>query len=751
MKSTIRRLHLILLTLMAGLSLTAATEPRKIVLVAGPKSHGPEGNRIHDYPWSVKLLKVMLDNCDVAGQLRVEYHLDGWPKDERVFDEAATVVVISDGRDGDLFREAPHLESPERVAFMERLMKRGCGLVTFHFSTFGPDKYAEQMLRWNGGYFGWETEGKRKWYSAITTLEGEVFPATPGHAVLRGVGSFHLREEFYYNLRFNPQDTATKPILEVPGLAGREPDGRVVAWAREREDGGRGFGTTCGHFYDNWRQDTFRRLMLNAIVWTAGIPVPDGGVHSRFYTHEQITAALAGGSGTTRAVASAEKPIRALILTGHDASFHPWRLTHLALKEAVERDPRFAVSVTTNIEDLATLDLKRFDVLVQNYSNWQRPGQLSDGAKAAFTQYLNQGGGLVIVHFANGAWNFSLPDAGASDWPEYRRICRRVWNHFGKGEAQSSHDPYGPFTVRVTSAAHPLTAGLKDFETTDELYFRQDGTEPIEPLVVAHSKVTGRDEPLAWTYLYGLGRVFQTVLGHDEKSVRAAGELIGRGAAWAAGRATGKIFPGEENLNQTVAPPKTAEIKSAQGLASLSPAFGRALSGGLKVEGKADYRARPVTIECRAKLNSKGGFNILVASDPKSSAEHWELYSYAGDGAFSVYQPGCGGEFRSEVNICDGQWHYLAAILEPDRVRLYADGRLVKDAPAKPMSGNPVPGGLAFGTLVEGGAGCDGLVDDVRISRGIRNLSGVPPGPLPRDDQTLGLWNFDDLKATDGK
>ncbi len=551
-----RRLHLVLLTLLAGLSLAAAAEPRKIVLVAGPKSHGPEGNRIHDYPWSVKLLKVMLDSSDVAGKLRVEYHLDGWPKDEHVFDNAATVVVISDGRDGDLFREAPHLESPERVAFMDRLMKRGCGLVTFHFSTFGPEKYSEQMLRWNGGYFGWETDGQRKWYSAITTLEGEVRPATPGHAVLRGVAPFTMREEFYYNLRFKPQDAATKPILSVPGLAGREPDGRVVAWAREREDGGRGFGTTCGHFYDNWRNDAFRRLMLNAIVWTAGIPVPAGGVDSRFYTHDQIVEALATGTGTTRAVTAAEKPTRALILTGHDASFHPWRLTHLALREALERDPQFAISVTTNIEDLATLDLKRFDVLVQNYSNWQRPGQLSDASKAAFTNYLNQGGGLVIVHFANGAWHFSLPDAGASDWPEYRRICRRVWNHFGKGESQSGHDPYGPFTVRVTGSAHPLTVGLKDFETTDELYFRQDGTEPIEPQVIARSKVTGRDEPLAWTYPYGKGRVFQTVLGHDEMSVRAAGELICRGAAWAAGRGAGKIFPLEENLNQAAAAPK---------------------------------------------------------------------------------------------------------------------------------------------------------------------------------------------------
>ena len=61
--------------------------PKKIVLIAGKKSHGPVGNGQHDYPWSVKLLKVMLDNSNVKERVRVEYHLDGWPKDEKTLDE----------------------------------------------------------------------------------------------------------------------------------------------------------------------------------------------------------------------------------------------------------------------------------------------------------------------------------------------------------------------------------------------------------------------------------------------------------------------------------------------------------------------------------------------------------------------------------------------------------------------------------------------------------------------------------------
>jgi len=188
---------------------------------------------------------------------------------------------------------------------------------------------------------------------------------------------------------------------------------------------------------------------------------------------------------------------------------------------------------------------------------------------------------------------------------------------------------------------------------------------------------------------------------------------------------------------------------SARGSASLQPAFGQALAGGMTVASKAEYRTRPLTVECFAKLDSKAGFNILVASDPKSSAEHWELYTYAGSGALSVYQPGRGGEFKSNADICDGRWHHVAAILEPSRVRLFVDAKLVLDQAASRLAGTPVPGGLAFGQLVEGSLGCDGLVDDVRLSRGVREISFLPNQPLEKDASTIGLWHFADLQATD--
>ena len=51
-----------------------------------------------------------------------------------------------------------------------------------------------------------------------------------------------------------------------------------MAWANEREDGGRGFGFTGGHVHWNWADPNFRKLVLNAIVWCANVDVPKGGV-----------------------------------------------------------------------------------------------------------------------------------------------------------------------------------------------------------------------------------------------------------------------------------------------------------------------------------------------------------------------------------------------------------------------------------------------------------------------------------------
>jgi hypothetical protein len=61
-----------------------------------------------------------------------------------------------------------------------------------------------------------------------------------------------------------------------------------LLWARQRPDGGRGFGFTGGHFHWNWGHPDHRKLVLNAIAWIAGIDVPAGGIADKPVTVEEL-------------------------------------------------------------------------------------------------------------------------------------------------------------------------------------------------------------------------------------------------------------------------------------------------------------------------------------------------------------------------------------------------------------------------------------------------------------------------------
>ena len=302
------------------------TTPKKIVLIAGPITG--HGKHTHEYEKSVILLKHLLDTSpSTKGKVAVETHFKGWPADEKTLDDAASIVMISDG--GDRNATDHPLYVGERFQTLERQMKRGCGFVQFHWTTFHPSRVHDQITEWVGGYFDFEKgTAANKWFSAISTWDANVTLGNAEHPIARGVKPFAAREEFYFNLRFRDGDDRVQPIwLTKP--PGQQKD-HVVAWAVQRKDGGRGFGTTGGHFFQNWWDDNFRRTILNAIVWTAGVEVPAGGV-----------------------ISTMEEPIRVLIVTGHNHVAHDWRKTTAALIPVLEQDPRVWVEVTENPEDLA--------------------------------------------------------------------------------------------------------------------------------------------------------------------------------------------------------------------------------------------------------------------------------------------------------------------------------------------------------------------------------------------------------------
>ena len=212
---------------------------------------------------------------------------------------------------------------------------------------------------------------------------------------------------------------------------------------------------------------------------------------------------------------------------------------------------------------------------------------------------------------------------------------------------------------------------------------------------------------------------------------------------------------GKKPVTTAASAPVPAPLKETpvtpEGVESLDPAFGKALSTGMLVEAGDFRRHPPITVECRVKLDDAKGYNILVASDTKASTDHWEIFSMNGSGFLTAYIPGARPDhITTKRVITDGKWHAVAMLYETDRVRLFLDGTEVANTEISRVSKTkPVKGKLGIGGLVEGRFRLRGAIDEVRIRSGIHEdvttVSDKPFGPV--DEAEGMLWNFDDLES----
>jgi type 1 glutamine amidotransferase len=293
---------------------------RQVLLIAGKPSHGPGQ---HEHNAGVQLLaKCLKENA--ADKVEVQFSLNGsWP-DDTIINKADTIVIYSDGGAG--HPALPHLEQ------LDAQMKRGCGFVCLHYAVepafravgwpdpqTGPDGKpvkqtppagrgsdgagSKEFLNWLGGYF-------EQFWSVNPHWEAN-FKELPSHPISNGVRPFSTTDEWYYHMRFRAGMQRVTPILSdrPPDSTTTRPEGphggnpeqkqevleekkkQHVAWAVDREDGGRGFGFTGGHFHKGWSNDDQRKLVLNAILWTAKAEVPAAGVQS-VLSEEDLVANL---------------------------------------------------------------------------------------------------------------------------------------------------------------------------------------------------------------------------------------------------------------------------------------------------------------------------------------------------------------------------------------------------------------------------------------------------------------------------
>ena len=274
-----------------------------------------------------------------------------------------------------------------------------------------------------------------------------------------------------------------------------------------------------------------------------------------------LLSALALFIGCKSATAPKE-PIKALIVTGQNN--HNWQVSHVALQKTLENSGLFQVDLAVSPksgEDMSSfiLDFSKYGVVVLDYNGDNWPQQTNDN----FLKYVNDGGGVIIVHAADNAFR---------EWTEFQKVLALG----GWGNRNETDGPYvylkegvifkdtvaGPggshgagheYVLDVYDAEHPITKVLPAHwkHAHDELYDRMRGPANIKSLLYTafsdeSTGGTGRSEPLIFTVDYGKGRIMHTMLGHPGESLQnnTAMQCTGfqvsllMGAEWAA---TGEV------------------------------------------------------------------------------------------------------------------------------------------------------------------------------------------------------------------
>lgn len=259
----------------------ASQAPRKILLIAGRPSHGPG-----DHEFRAGMLLIQQSLNQLPG-IQAVVASNGWPASMDAFDGVAAVAIYADGGNGH-----PAIQE-QRLQFLDGLAKQKVGLAFMHYGVEVPKgDPGAAMQEWIGGYYEHLYSCNPMWSPEFTTF--------PKHPVTRGVKPFTVKDEWYFNMRFREDLKGITPILvarpsdavrdgpyvwpqgpypHIQAAKGRE---EVMMWVREREDGGRGFGFTGGHFHRNWGNPEFRKVVLNGLLWIAQAEVPAQGAEATF-------------------------------------------------------------------------------------------------------------------------------------------------------------------------------------------------------------------------------------------------------------------------------------------------------------------------------------------------------------------------------------------------------------------------------------------------------------------------------------
>jgi hypothetical protein len=246
----------LLLTLCCAITAAADDAPAKrlLLLSQGPDGH-PAGT--HEYVAGQRVLARCLSK--IPGLEIIQAQADGeWPEGPDLLAKADGVVLfVSEG--------AKWLNAdPKRRAAFAEAAKRGGGLAVIHWGMGTKDAANIEPF---ASLFGACHGGPDRKYKF---LETQVRVAAKDHPIAADVSDFKIKEEFYYQLKQQP-DAKDFISLLTAEIDGGE---HMVSWAWTRPDGGRSFGYTGCHYHENWSRPEYQRFLSQGVLWTLHIKPP---------------------------------------------------------------------------------------------------------------------------------------------------------------------------------------------------------------------------------------------------------------------------------------------------------------------------------------------------------------------------------------------------------------------------------------------------------------------------------------------
>jgi uncharacterized protein len=223
---------------------------------------------------------------------------------------------------------------------------------------------------------------------------------------------------------------------------------------------------------------------------------------------EFITGISGAAVGAWPIAPRADQPLEQILYFTRSAGYrHRVIPLSLTILEQLGRDSgAFDVAVTEDTSIFTTKNLERYAAVIF-YTSGEPP--MSGVQKGALLDFVRSGGGFLGVHSATDTFY---------TWPDYLDLVGGYFN---------DHPWHQAVTIEVVDPDDPLVAFLgSSFQIEDEIYqisdFDYRGSHVL--LRLDQSSVDLRASgvhqrfygwPLAWTRLYGKGRVFYTALGHE--------------------------------------------------------------------------------------------------------------------------------------------------------------------------------------------------------------------------------------------